>query len=83
MRHIKPKNLKWNLLFILPIGFLLADFAEDSFLALTMATGSIVLGTIAGFMTALKFAAFILGIAVSLIMGLRGLMAWLRHRKGS
>jgi len=81
--HIKPKNLKWNLLFILPIGFLLADFAEDSFLALTMATGSIVLGTIAGIMTALKFATFILGIAVSLIMGLTGLMAWFRHRKGS
>jgi len=83
MRHIKPKSLKWNLLFILPIGFLLADFAEDSFLALTMATGSIVLGTIAGIMTALKFATFILGIAVSLIMGLTGLMAWFRHRKGS
>ena len=81
--HIKPKNLKWNLLFILPIGFLLADFAEDSFLALTMATGSIVLGTIAGIMTALKFTAFILGIAVSLIMGFTGLMAWFRHRKGS
>ena len=55
MRHIKPKNPKWNLLFILPIGFLLADFSEDSFIALTLTTGSTLLGTIAGFMTCLLY----------------------------
>jgi len=68
MRHIKPKNPKWNLLFILPIGFLLVDFLEDSFIALTLSTSSIFLGTIAGFMTALKFAVFIPAIVVSLII---------------
>ena len=83
MRHMKPKNPKWNLLFILPIGFLLADFAEDSFLALTLTTGSSWLGTIAGFMTALKFATFIPAIILSLIMGLGGLIAWNKDRKNS
>jgi len=83
MRHLKPKNPKWNLLFILPISFLLADFVEDSFIALTMTTGSTALGTIAGLMTALKFAFFIPAIIVSLIMGGGGLIAWVKHRKNS
>ena len=81
LRHMPLKNPKWNLLFILPIGFLLADFAEDSFLALTLTTGSTALGTIAGFMTALKFITFIPGIIVSLVMLLGGLWAWLLNRK--
>ena len=83
MRHIKPKNPKWNLLFILPIGFLLADFSEDSFIALTLTTGSTLLGTIAGFMTALKFAIFIPAIIVSLIMGVGGLIMWAKDRNNS
>ena len=83
VRHIKPKNPKWNLLFILPIGFLLIDFAEDSFIALTMTTGSTVLGTIAGYMTALKFAIFIPAIIVSLSMAIGGLIGWRRNRKHS
>lgn len=83
MRHMKPKHPKWNLLFILPIAFLLVDFAEDSFIALTMTTGSVALGTIAGFMTAFKFAVFIPAIIVSLIMGAGGLILWLRQRKSS
>lgn len=83
MRHLRPKNAKWNLLFILPIAFLLVDFLEDSFIALTLTTGSTALGTIAGLMTALKFAVFIPAIIISLIMGIGGLMAWLRHRKSS
>lgn len=83
MRHIKPKNPKWNLLFILPIGFLLADFFEDSFIASTLTTGSTVLGTIAGFMTALKFAFFIPAIIVSLLMAIIGLIMWVKHVKSS
>lgn len=83
IRHLKPKNPKWKLLFILPIAFLLVDFAEDSFIALTLTTGSTTLGTIAGLMTALKFAVFIPAIFVSLIMGVGGLINWLRHRKSS
>jgi len=80
MRHMKPQNPKWNYLFILPIGFLLADFAEDSFLALTLATGSQVFGTIAGFMTAFKFLTFIPAIVVSTVMVIGGLTAWGRQR---
>lgn len=80
MRHLKPKNPKWNLLFILPIGFLLIDFIEDSFIGLTLASGSEILGTIAGVMTALKFMIFIPAIIVSLIMGGGGLMTWFRNR---
>jgi len=71
------------LLFILPIGFLLVDFLEDSFIALTLSTSSIFLGTIAGFMTALKFAVFIPAIVVSLIMGIGGLIMWAKGRKNS
>jgi len=77
LRHVKPKSPKWNALFILPIAFLLADFAEDSFIALTLATGLEALGTIAGLMTALKFLTFIPAILVSLLLGICGLVAWL------
>ena len=83
MRHIRPKNPRWNLLFILPIVFLLADFAEDSFIAMTLTTGSTALGTVAGLMTALKFAVFIPAIIVSVIMGGGGLIMWRRDRKNS
>lgn len=83
LRHIKPKNPKWNLLFILPIGFLLVDFFEDSFIALTLTTGSTALGTIAGIMTALKFTIFIPAMIISLIMGAAGLFAWFRSGKSS
>lgn len=81
LRHIKPKSAKWPLLFILPIAFLLADFTEDSFVALTLATGSQALGTIAGVMTALKFITFIPAIFISLVMGIGGLWAWMRAQK--
>lgn len=83
IRHLKPKNPKWNLLFILPIGFLLADFFEDSFIALTLTTGSTILGTIAGFMTALKFTFFIPAIIVSLLMAITGLIMWVKRVKSS
>lgn len=81
LRHMRPKNPKWNLLFILPIGFLLTDFAEDSLIALTLTTGSMALGSTAGVMTALKFTTFIPGIIVSLIMLGGGLWAWFRKKK--
>lgn len=80
MRHIKPRNPKWNLLFLLPIGFLLADLAEDSFIALTLASGSVVWGSLAGYMTVLKFLTFIPAIIVSLIMLFGGILAWRRER---
>lgn len=81
LRHIRPKNPKWNLLFMLPIAFLIADLAEDSFIALTLATGSELLGGIAGFMTALKFLTFIPAIIISLMMAIGGIIAWLTRKK--
>ena len=81
IRHMRPKNPKWNLLFILPIAFLLVDFLEDSFIGLTLASGSEILGSIAGFMTALKFLTFIPSIVVSVGMTIGGLTAWIRRRK--
>jgi len=83
MRHIKPRNLKWNLLFLLPIAFLLFDFAEDSFIALTLTTGSTLLGSLAGVMTALKFVVFLPAMAVSLIMVIAGLFMWQRSENHS
>ena len=79
LRHMQPQNPKWNLLFLLPIGFLLADFAEDSLIGLTLASGSDVLGSFAGYMTALKFMTFIPATLVSLIMTLGGIFAWRRN----
>jgi hypothetical protein len=83
IRHMKLQNPKWSLLFILPIGFLLADFFEDSLLALTLTTGSTVLGDIAGLMTALKFLFFIPAIIASAIMLLGGLLMWAKARNSS
>lgn len=83
LRHMRPKSRIWNLLFLLPIGFLLADLAEDSFIALTLATGSEVLGTLAGFMTAFKFLTFIPAILVSVLMAFGGIIAWVRREKAS
>ena len=80
IRNMKLQNPKWNLLFILPIAFLLTDFAEDSFIALTLSTGSQALGTIAGLMTAAKFATFIPGIFAALIMLIIGIIGRIKHR---
>ena len=69
---------KWHLLLILPLAFLIFDFLEDSFLALTLATKSEILGSFAGVFTALKFTAFIPSIFISLWLGLRGVIAHMR-----
>jgi hypothetical protein len=80
IRNMRLKNPKWNLLFILPIAFLLTDFAEDSFIALTLATGSQALGAIAGLMTAAKFLTFIPGIIAALIFLIGGITGFIKHR---
>lgn len=70
----------WQWLFILPIGFLLADVMEDSLLALLLSTGHIAFGTLAGFLTALKFIIFIPAIFASFTMLIIGAFAWLGRR---
>ena len=67
----------WSLLFALPIAFLLIDFAEDSFLALTLVSGSTTLGAMAGIFTSVKFLTFSLAALAALIMGGSGLVYWL------
>lgn len=66
----------WNALFVLPTAFFVADLAEDCFLALTVFTGSEILGLIAGVMTALKFLTYIPAALLGLGLGLAGLIAW-------
>jgi hypothetical protein len=71
---------RWCLLF--PIGFLLFDFLEGGFLALTMVTSSELLGGIAGVSTLLKFAFFIPTIFLSFGLTIAGIVATiLRKRK--
>jgi len=57
VRHLKLGQ-KWNLLFILPIAFLICDFGEDSFLALTLYGGGSFAGWGAAIFTPLKFLFF-------------------------
>jgi len=76
-RHLGLMGARWRLLFILPLAFLMFDFLEDSFLALTLATGSEALGTVAGIMTPLKMFTFVPSMLVAIILGLSGLAVWL------
>lgn len=66
----------WTLLFVLPIAFLLTDFAEDSFLALTLVTGSEIMGAFAGVMTFLKFLTFTAAGLIGFGLSVAGLVVW-------
>jgi len=66
---------RWRWLLLAPIGFLMFDFLEDSFLALVMLTSSEVLGGLAGVFTLMKFAFFIPLIFISLGLGVTGIVA--------
>ncbi len=62
-----PKiSAKTKLLYLFPIGFLLADVLENSLLALTLASDSVAIGTLAGYVTALKFTIFMPAIVVAI-----------------
>lgn len=76
LRRLPLKGPIWPMLFVLPIAFLLSDFAEDSFIALTLATKSELLGSIAGFMTALKFFTLIAAMLAGLVLSVTGLFYW-------
>lgn len=76
IRRLNFTNIKWNFLFILPIAFLLFDFAEDSFLALTLATDSVTLGAIAGIFTPLKLATVLPATLIAIVMSITGLLVW-------
>lgn len=70
----------WQWLFILPIGFLLMDVFEDSFLALLLSTQQALFGGLAGVFTALKFCVFIPAIILSILMFIGGVFAGVKRR---
>jgi len=75
---------RWRWCLLAPMGFLLFDFLEDSFLALVMVTSSEVIGSLAGVFTFLKFAFFLPLVCLSLGFGLAGIVTLiLRNRKGT
>lgn len=69
----------WSVLFFLPIAFLLADFSEDSFIALTLTTRSELFGSVAGVMTFVKFMTVTAAGLTALILGIAGLFVWFRQ----
>lgn len=75
---------RWRWLLLAPMGFLLFDFLEDSFLALLLATSSEFVGSLAGIFTLLKFAFFLPLSVISIGLAIAGTAAsLLRKRKGS
>ncbi|NNE58618.1 MAG: hypothetical protein HKN36_10965 [Hellea sp.] len=81
-RHLKlgPKS---NLLFVLPIAFLICDFGEDSFLALTLFGGGAITGWCAAMFTPLKFLFFYSACIIGILMGAAGLLSWFRTQSRS
>jgi len=77
LRHLGLMGRKWRLLFIVPLAFLMFDFLEDSFLALTLASGSEIFGTIAGIMTPLKMLTFVPAMILAVFLSLSGFAVWL------
>jgi len=75
-------NSRWRWLLLAPMGFLLFDFLEDSFLALLLATSSELVGSFAGVFTGMKFVFFIPLVLLSLGFGMAGIVTTiLRKRK--
>ena len=73
----------WRWCLLAPMGFLLFDFLEDSFLALVMVTSSELIGIFAGIFTILKFVFFGPLVFLSIGLGLAGLVTIiLRKLKG-
>lgn len=66
---------RWRWLLLAPIGFLMFDFLEDSFLALVMLTSSEVLGSLAGLFTVMKFVFFTPLVFISFGLGVSGIVA--------
>lgn len=74
---------RWRWLLLAPVGFLLFDFLENGFLALTWVTSSETIGGLAGIFTLLKFAIFIPLAFASIGLGLAAIVSKiLRNRKG-
>lgn len=66
---------RWRWVLLAPMGFLLFDFLEDSFLALVMVTSSEIIGTFAGVFTLMKFVFFGPLVVISIALGIAGIVA--------
>lgn len=66
---------RWRWLLILPMGFLVFDFLEDSFLTLLMTTSSELVGGFAGAFTLMKFVFFVPLVFISIALGIAGIVA--------
>jgi len=75
LKSANKAHTKWTLCLIFPIAYLLFDFLEDSFLALTLVTLQWGYGTLASIFTLLKFAAFVPGLVIALAWFFIGLRA--------
>ena len=64
----------WRWILLAPMGFLLFDFLEGSFLALVMVTSSEWIGSFAGGFTLMKFVFFIPLILLSIGLGIAGIV---------
>lgn len=64
---------KWAVLLALPMLFLIVDILENSALAFTLASGSALLGSVAGLLTPLKFFVFSVAMIAALILAVYGL----------
>lgn len=74
---------RWRWSLIVPMGFLLFDFLEDSALALVLTTSSELIGSFAGIFTLMKFVFFVPLVFLSLGLAVAGIVAVvLRKRKG-
>lgn len=72
---------RWRWLLMAPIGFLIFDFLEDSFLALVMMTSSEVIGSFAGVFTLMKFVFFIPLVVISLGFGIAGIVTRILQKR--
>lgn len=80
LRHLGWMKRRWRYVLLLPMGFLVFDFLEDSFLALLLETEAQWIGSAAGIFTALKFATFIPCVLIALGLTIAGSVTYLIRR---
>lgn len=76
IRRIPLRSPAWNYLFILPILYVGFDVLENSFLALTLATGSVLAGSLASLCTFMKMMTYTGTATLALVLTLLGLAIW-------
>lgn len=80
LKLMNRQGTRWEGLLLLPMLFFDADLLEDICLALTLANGSELTGTLAGIFTALKFLFFMASALIALCLFIAGLVMWIRRK---